>query len=58
MFASAGRWVIECLTCLILPALSLWVVKLTSWMMAAFIIYSAPMTIHFSVLFPILNNYI
>jgi hypothetical protein len=25
-------------------------------MMAAFIIYSAPMTIHFSVLFPILNK--
>jgi hypothetical protein len=35
----------------------LWVVKLTSWMLPAFIIYSAPVTVHLSVLFPILNRY-
>jgi len=57
MFTSAGRWVIECLSCLILSILLRWVIKLTTWITAAFIINRATMTIQFTALFPVLNNY-
>jgi hypothetical protein len=41
VYTSAGRWMIERLSCLILPTLLSWVIKLTTWMEAAFIIYRA-----------------